>query len=190
MQFADGLLTVEAEAGLVAASAVKAAKIFNMTNANADLTYTADATGLAGNSIGIVHSNPGAINKALAVTVVGKVITVSLATDGAGAITTTAAQVKTAIEALPAAAALVDVAYEGTGAGVVNAMAGAYLTGGKTAVTVAQGVKVRVDSIVVNGGDYDALILPFVDGLDDDYIMPSDFYTVGLADLVTACTPA
>ena len=108
----------------------KAAILVDMTNADADLTYTAVKYGESENDIQVVHVDPAANNAALAVSVVGRVITVSLATDGAGVITSTAAEVVAAIAGSAAAAALVVATDENAGAGVVNAKAAATLTGG------------------------------------------------------------
>jgi hypothetical protein len=111
---------------------VKAALTTNMSNANADITLTAVDYGTSGNDITITYVDPGGATQSLSVTVSGKDIRVSLATNGGSAITSTANLVKAAIDALPAAAALVTVAVEGTGAGVVNAVVKASLTGGVT----------------------------------------------------------
>ncbi|HEY6888505.1 MAG TPA: M14 family zinc carboxypeptidase, partial [Solirubrobacter sp.] len=69
--------------------------------------------------------NPGASNAPLSVAVTGKDLVVNLATDGAGTPTSTAAQVVAAINASPAAAALVTATtYRGNaGLGVVQARA-------------------------------------------------------------------
>lgn len=103
-----------------------------LAGANNDLDYTAATAGSAGNSITIRYVDPGAISQALAVSVLASAITVSLATDGAGAITSTAGQISTAIAALPAAAALVSSANKAAndGTGVVIAMAATALAGG------------------------------------------------------------
>lgn len=111
-----------------------AAVTINMTNALADLTYTATATGLDGNGINVTHVDPGANDAALSVSVFIKTITVSLATDETGAITSTAAEVATAVNANADAAALVTCTDEGDGSGVVNAAENTFLTGGNTAV--------------------------------------------------------
>lgn len=113
---------------------VAASLTSNMTAATSDLTYTAVVPGSAGNSINVTHVDPGASNAALAVSVFVKTITISLATNGAGAITSTAAQVKAAVNSHAAAAALVTCEDEGAGSGVVNALANANLTGGADAV--------------------------------------------------------
>jgi len=109
----------------------KASLTVDMTNANADLTYEAKDYGQAGNSISVIHIDPSDVSQELAVSVDGVAITVSLATDGAGAITSTAAEVKAAVLALPAAVALVTVEDEGDGSGVVEAKAIGYLAGGE-----------------------------------------------------------
>lgn len=102
----------------------------NMTNANADITLTTKSTHQGSKVVKVVYVDPGGNDQPLAITVTnGETINVSLATGPAGAITSTAAQIKTAIEAYAAANALVTVTYEGTGAGVVNALAIASLVG-------------------------------------------------------------
>jgi len=101
------------------------------------LTFTSVAYGTGANSITITYVDPAANDAALSVGVAGSAITVNLATDGGGAITSTAAQVKTAVEGSGAAAALVTVAIDATdtgvaddGSGVVTALASAPMTGG------------------------------------------------------------
>lgn len=113
-------------------TAIAAALTTALAGANNDMTYTADTAGSGGNAITVRYVDPGAISQTILVVVVGSAITVNLATDGAGAITSTAAQVKTAVDALPAAAALVNVANAGgdSGAGVVTALAATPLAGG------------------------------------------------------------
>ena len=78
-------------------------------SANAKLKFTAVAEqGAAGNDITVGAINPGTNNAALSVSVVGKAITISVATDGSGFATSTAAQVLAAVNAsLPAAALVV-----------------------------------------------------------------------------------
>jgi hypothetical protein len=110
----------------------KASAAADMTAAHADLVYTAADYGYNGNLITVTHVNPSAASRPLSVAVSGSAITVNLATGSNSAITTTAAQLITAIEASEAAAALVDVASaEGhNGTGVVNALAKITLSGG------------------------------------------------------------
>lgn len=105
----------------------------DMTAANADLVYTAKETGTDGNLITVVHVNPGAASQPLTVTENGKIITVSLATAANSAISSTATLVAAAVNA---ASSLVTVTAEGSGAGVVNAVASTALTGGKVAVYI------------------------------------------------------
>lgn len=101
---------------------------------NNDLIYSAKATStVGGNAISVAHVVAGN-NTALSVSVTGNAITVNVATDGAGAPTSTAAQVKAAVEASGPAAALVTVAHApgNNGTGVVAAAGAAFLSGGKT----------------------------------------------------------
>lgn len=99
---------------------------------NNAITYTAKEAGEAGTGISVSQVNPGTVNAALAVSVNGEQITVSLATDGGGAITSTASQVIAAVAANGPASALVAAANQGasTGAGVVPAVAQTALVGG------------------------------------------------------------
>lgn len=135
-----GTLSVAAgQIGSVAftvSAAAAGSALVDMTNANADLTYTARRVGRATNDISITHVNPGAASQPLTVSVAGNDITVSLATNGASAITSTANQVKAAIEASADANNLVTVAVEGTGLGVVNAKAKQNLINGKDTLDV------------------------------------------------------
>ncbi len=101
---------------------------------------TADARGPGGNSIRIRHVNPGANNAALAVSVSGNDITVSLATDGVGALTSTGAQIVAAINAHAGASALVN-ASTSDGSGVAAAMAFTNLAGGTTGTVVGVSMK-------------------------------------------------
>lgn len=106
-----------------------------LTGTNNDLKFTARNAGTGGNSITIAYVDPSANDEDLSVDVVGTAITVNLATGPAGAITSTAAQIKAAIEADADASALVFVDYAGTdtGEGVVTALASTPLAGGTTA---------------------------------------------------------
>lgn len=114
-------------------SSIAATLTTALAGANNDMTYTADVAGSGGNAITVAYVVAG-LNTALSVGVVGNAITVNVATDGAGAATSTAAQVKTAVDASAPASALISVANAGgdSGAGVVTAMAATALTGGVT----------------------------------------------------------
>jgi hypothetical protein len=135
-----GVLTVAAaQVGsiqLTVPAQAAGAALVDMTNANADLTYTARRKGRATNDISITHLDPGGLSKSLAVSVSGTDITVSLATNGAGAITSTANQVAAAVLASVEANNLVSVAVEGTGLGVTNAKAKQNLINGRDIVDV------------------------------------------------------
>lgn len=125
----------KSHADLVAAdpkNAVAATLATDLVGLNNDLVFTAKTKGVIGNSIKVVYVDPQANDAALAVTVSGTIITVSLQTGGAGAITSTAAQVTAAIAALPAAHALVAVTNKDghNGTGVVTAMAETALASG------------------------------------------------------------
>ncbi len=82
---------------------------------NAKLKFEAVAEqGAAGNDITIAAVNPGTNNASLTVTVTGKAISISLATDGSAVATSTASQVLAAVNASGAASALVEASL-GTG---------------------------------------------------------------------------
>lgn len=88
------------------------------------VVYTTKAWGHeGGNQVTTQHVDPGVPSSPLGVSVSGNAITVSLATNASGAVTSTGAQVVAAINASPAASALVTVnTYRGNaGAGVVAA---------------------------------------------------------------------
>ena len=103
--------------------------------ANASIVWTARTAGLPGNAITLALVNPGGANQPLTVTVIAGAISVSLSTGGAGAITTTAAQLIQAIKDDPAANALVygELARGHNGDGLVTAIAAANLVGGADA---------------------------------------------------------
>jgi hypothetical protein len=83
-----------------------------------------------GNDLSVALLNPGTPNSPLSVAVAGNDITVNLATSDAGALTSTAAQVVTALNASPAASALIHAhTYRGNvGGGVVQAQAATALS--------------------------------------------------------------
>lgn len=126
---------------LTVPGAVASSLTFNMTAANADLTYTANVDGSAGNDITITHLQEVGNSRPLTVSVsANNQILVSLATSAVGVITSTAAQVKAAINAHPQASLLVTCEDEGAGAGIVNDMALANLAGGQDAINCRLGV--------------------------------------------------
>jgi len=92
-----------------------------------DLTYTADTAGAAGNSITVEYTG-GATHGNEVVTIVSSAKIKCQIEDGVS----TATEVKTAIDAYPAAAALVDITITGTGSNAQNITAETALTGGVT----------------------------------------------------------
>ena len=94
------------------------------------IRITADAVGVAGNAITLEIEDPKSNSAALAINVVGKAIRASLATTGTGAISTTAAQLVTAINNDAAASVLVTAEATGAGSGKMTAAAAAPLAGG------------------------------------------------------------
>jgi hypothetical protein len=101
------------------------------------LTFTAVEYGSGGNLITVEYIDPGAESQSLTVSTSLKAISVSLATDGAGDITSTAAEVKAAVEANARAAEIVTVVIDtddtgvaDDGSGVVAALAATALAGG------------------------------------------------------------
>lgn len=111
---------------------VKATLQIGVVASNNALTFTSKLAGALGNSSSLTLIDPKANNAALAISVSGRDVTVRLATSAAGAITTTATQLQTAIAANADANALFTVANTGasTGAGAVTALRRAALSGG------------------------------------------------------------
>ncbi len=93
----------------------------------------ARAEGSAG-TVSVSFANPGSNNAALGVVVSGNAITVNLATNGTGAITSTADDIVAAIQASTAASALVNVKTDTDG--VVGAVASTNLAEGTNAELV------------------------------------------------------
>lgn len=102
-----------------------------------EVTYTAKAIGVAGNSIKIAHV-ADVEAEAVKVEVDGTTITVRCVVAG-GNITTTAAQVEAAITASEAASALVTAAKGSTGAGAVVEKAATPLANGKDTTPAKKG---------------------------------------------------
>lgn len=93
-----------------------------------DLTYTSKI--YSGNDITINYIKPVSINQPLVVSVVDRAITVYLATDGSAAATSTASDIKSAIEADATANALVSISVSGTGSTIQVSTASLPLLGG------------------------------------------------------------
>lgn len=95
------------------------------------ISWRAVYGGADGNSITVELRNPASNNAPLQVNVIGGDMVVNLATNGAGAITSTAAQVVAAVQANVSAAALVEVEALTDGAGVVSSTAALPFAGGE-----------------------------------------------------------
>lgn len=104
-----------------------------LTGTNNDLTYTAKTVGASGNAITLTYVVAG-VSTPLSVSVSGNAITVNVATDATSVATSTAAQVRDAVNASGPASALVTAANAtgNDGTGVVTALAATPLAGGTT----------------------------------------------------------
>lgn len=133
-----------------------------LAGANNDMVFTAKSTGTGGNAITIAYIDPGEETATESVVVVGSAIAVTLRSVSTDL--STAAQVKTAIEAAAPAHALVSIANSGgdTGAGEVIALTATALSGGvnadpgawRIAVTDAEAetVTLRIGPALVGAG--------------------------------------
>lgn len=108
-----------------------------LSEANTNLKFTAVPLGVQGNGISITYTKPSSNDSALQVNVSNTDIEVSLATNSSGAVTTTANDILTAVNADSIAneLILVSLAANSTGVGVVSAMAKKSLSGGGTTAT-------------------------------------------------------
>jgi hypothetical protein len=114
----------------------------SILSGDSGLNYSGKSNGVLGNTVSIQYSDPGANDQSLSVSVVETIVTldsekitnkniiVSLATNGAGTITTIANEIKSLIDSDTVASALVDIVVPGTGLDVVTAVTQTYLTGG------------------------------------------------------------
>lgn len=124
----------------ITVAAVKAYRVTGSVAANNAIRWTAKSAGAAGNSTTVRLVDPAGNSQSLGVSVTGAAITVNLATNGGGTITSTATAVRAAIAGDTDANALVDVANEGasSGAGVVAAVAVGNLTYGGAALAAGK----------------------------------------------------
>lgn len=119
-------------AGISSLVAPRASLTTALTGTNNDLVFTASRpTAAEGNAVRVRYVVAGT-NTPLSVSRSGGDLTVNVATDGAGAATSTAAQVATAVNASDEARFLVTAANApgNNGTGVVTALAFTSLTGG------------------------------------------------------------
>ena len=106
-----------------------------LAGVNNDLTFLAKTAGTAGNSITVALVAPDAANAVLSVDVASSAVSVNLATGPGKAITSTATDVRNAINADAEAKALItaSLAPGNSGAGIVTALSAANLAGGAAA---------------------------------------------------------
>ncbi|WP_339728466.1 flagellin [uncultured Gimesia sp.] len=155
----------------------------NAANVNSNLSFSdarsSDSVlGDANQNINVSFVDPSANSAALGVTVTNNAtdvnIVISLATSGAGAITSTAADIKTLLDANADANAYVSSAFEGvsTGDGVVEAEAAAALSGGTNAYLTFNANNYGADEFVdvnVLSGSFDT-----VDNITDGNALKRD----------------
>lgn len=133
-------VAVGAEGKAVKAEGPVAANVkTGLVGENNAIRWTAREGGEGGNDLSVEIIDPAGNNVALSVDVDGDKIVVTGATDGASALTSTAAQVIAAVQEHDTASQLVTVANDGasTGAGVVKAVAETNLAGGEDASAAA-----------------------------------------------------
>ncbi|HGS4917056.1 TPA: phage tail sheath C-terminal domain-containing protein [Vibrio cholerae] len=115
----------------LSAAATAASLIIGTAILNDGLKLTAVKTGTEGNAISVEVLAPTAASSELAVTVTNNKISIQLASDESGALTTTATELASALMADPAAKALVTAVALGDGSGDVAPVSRAYLSGGE-----------------------------------------------------------
>lgn len=112
------------------AQAVQAFLSTNLAGANNDLVFTAVAIGADGNGITVQYVDPGANDAVLGIVIVGTAITINLATDEEGVITTIADDIS-ALDFDDVVTVADKAANDGSG--LVIAMAATPLAGGSNA---------------------------------------------------------
>ena len=115
----------------LSAAATAAALTIGTAILNDGLKLTAVKTGTEGNAISVEVLAPTADSAELAVTVTNNKISIQLASDESGALTTTATELASALMADPAPKALVTAVALGDGSGDVAPVSRAYLSGGE-----------------------------------------------------------
>ncbi|EOD4150814.1 phage tail sheath C-terminal domain-containing protein [Vibrio cholerae] len=115
----------------LSAAATAAALTIGTAILNDGLKLTAVKTGTEGNAISVEVLTPTAASSELVVTVTNNKISIQLASDESGALTTTATELASALMADPAAKALVTAVALGDGSGDVAPVSRAYLSGGE-----------------------------------------------------------
>ncbi|EMK6709814.1 phage tail sheath subtilisin-like domain-containing protein [Vibrio cholerae] len=115
----------------LSAAATAAALTIGTSILNDGLKLTAVKTGTEGNAISVEVLAPTAASAELAVTVTNNKISIQLASDESGALTTTATELASALMGYPAAKALVTAVALGDGSGDVAPVSRSYLSGGE-----------------------------------------------------------
>lgn len=115
----------------LSAAATAASLTIGTAILNDGLKLTAVKTGTEGNAISVEVLAPTAASSELAVTVTNNKISIQLASDESGALTTTATELASALMADPAAKALVTAVALGDGSGDVAPASRSYLSGGE-----------------------------------------------------------
>ncbi|EKF9663133.1 phage tail sheath subtilisin-like domain-containing protein [Vibrio cholerae] len=115
----------------LSAAATSAALTIGTAILNDGLKLTAVKTGTEGNAISVEVLAPTAASSELAVTVTNNKISIQLASDESGALTTAATELASALMANPAAKSLVTAVALGDGSGDVAPASRSYLSGGE-----------------------------------------------------------
>lgn len=143
---------------------LKNASATTSIGSDADLTFTSVLPGPVGNLISVTYVNPGTASAALSVVVQNYYsIVVNLATNGSSVITSTAAQIRAAVEGSAAGVGtintlpsqLVSVAFAPTqgGTGTVTALAQFFLTGGTSNLATLVNQSLTYTAVDVNQGN-------------------------------------
>ena len=120
--------------------------------ANAQLRFVARNHGTGGNQIKVTITNPGTPNAALAITVSGNNINISLATNGSSVATTTATTLVTALRANTAVMGLVWVDLLVNGSTVISTLSQTALSGGAAPPKALSVSAVAIDSLNLGVG--------------------------------------
>ena len=152
------ILNCIARGGVPGAGTAAASVQIDPAGAHNHLEWEAVTSGTAGNLISVEYRDPSANSSPLDLDLVGTTIIVHLATDGAGAITTIANDIITAVGVHPTISLLVTAANVAPddGTGVVTAIARTFLTGGVS------------DYVETPGGATNARLWTFDPTMDSD----------------------
>lgn len=138
---------------------------------NSNLIFTARTPGTGGNAITVEYTNDGAATP-FSVSVVGSAITVHLAVNGGGVITSTGQDVMDGVNVTPAAAALVTVtlAPGNDGSGLVAVLAPTNLSGGTgTSASIYDGPSSLRSSDINDPDSWPLANQIFIDKDDGDF---------------------